>query len=170
MLKPKQKLYIKDKIDYLFFVGNVLIFLGCAITTILFVKKAKINRDWYFLLPTMICNFFSFLFVGCFLFKKTKIILYQTFHFQKKWLYFYMLGVTLYLFAFLFDSIFCMIAKSNIKSNWSEKTIQICLAVYVVLVMLLTSLAIFFQRFAQGKIDYEIEQKRHGKSKVDDQL
>lgn len=84
MLKPKQKLYIKDKIDYLFFVGNVLIFLGCAITTILFVKKAKINRDWHFLLPTMICNFFSFLFVGCFLFKKTKIILYQTFHFQKK--------------------------------------------------------------------------------------
>ena len=84
MLKPKQKLYTKDKIDYLFFVGNVLIFLGCAITTILFVKKTKINRDWYFLLPTMICNFFSFLFVGCFLFKKTKIILYQTFHFQKK--------------------------------------------------------------------------------------
>lgn len=34
--------------------------------------------------------------------------------------------------------------------------------------MLLTSLAIFFQRFAQGKIDYEIEQKRHGKSKVND--
>ena len=81
-----------------------------------------------------------------------------------------MLGVTLYLVAFLFDSIFCMNAKSNIKSNWSKKTIQICLVVYVVSVMLLTSLAIFFQRFAQGKIDYEIEQKRHGKSKVDDQL
>ena len=84
MLKPKQKLYIKDKIDYLFFVANVLIFLGCAITTILFVKRTKINRDWYFLLPTMICNFFSFIFVGWFLFKKTKIILYQTLHFQKK--------------------------------------------------------------------------------------
>ena len=168
MLKPKQKLYTKDKIDYLFFVANVLIFLGCAITTILFVKKTKINRDWYFLLPTMICNFFSFIFVGWFLFKKTKIILYQTFHFQKKWLYFYMLGITLYLIAFLFDSIFCMTAKSNIKWNWSEKTIQICLAIYVILVMLLTSLAIFFQRFAQWKIYYEIEQKRHGKSKVND--
>ena len=34
--------------------------------------------------------------------------------------------------------------------------------------MLLTSLAIFFQRFAQGKIDYEIEQKRHCKSSVND--
>jgi hypothetical protein len=45
MLKPKQKLYTKDKIDYLFFVANVLIFLGCAITTILFVKKTRINRD-----------------------------------------------------------------------------------------------------------------------------
>ena len=168
MLKPKQKLYTKDKIDYLFFVANFLIFLGCAVTTILFVKKTRINRDWYFLLPTMICNFFSFIFVGWFLFKKTKIILYQTFHFQKKWLYFYMLGITLYLIAFLFDSIFCMTAKSNIKWNWSEKTIQICLAIYVILVMLLTSLAIFFQRFAQGKIDYEIEQKRHGKSKVND--
>ena len=168
MRKPKQKLYTKDRIDYLFFVANVLIFLGCAITTILFVKKTRINRDWYFLLPTMICNFFSFIFVGWFLFKKTKIILYQTFHFQKKWLYFYMLGITLYLIAFLFDSIFCMTAKSNIKWNWSEKTIQICLAIYVILVMLLTSLAIFFQRFAQGKIDYEIEQKRHGKSKVND--
>ena len=168
MLKPKQKLYTKDRIDYLFFVANVLIFLGCAITTILFVKKTRINRDWYFLLPTMICNFFSFIFVGWFLFKKTKNILYQTFHFQKKWLYFYMLGITLYLIAFLFDSVFCMTAKSNIKWNWSEKTIQICLAIYVVLVMLLTSLAIFFQRFAQGKIDYEIEQKRHGKTKVND--
>lgn len=84
MLKPKQKLYIKDKIDYLFFVGNVLIFLGCAITTILFVKKTKINRDWYFLLPTVICNPLSSFFVVCFLFKKTKIILYQTLHFQKK--------------------------------------------------------------------------------------
>jgi hypothetical protein len=79
-----------------------------------------------------------------------------------------MLGITLYLIAFLFDSVFCMTAKSNIRLNWSEKTIQICLAIYVVLVMLLTSLAIFFQRFAQGKIDYEIEQKRHGKSSVND--
>lgn len=45
MIKTKQKLYTKDKIDYLFFVANVLIFLGCAITTILFVKRRKINHD-----------------------------------------------------------------------------------------------------------------------------
>ena len=45
MLKSKKKLYIKDKIDYLFFVANVLIFLGCAITTILFVKREKINHE-----------------------------------------------------------------------------------------------------------------------------
>ena len=79
-----------------------------------------------------------------------------------------MLGITLYLIAFLFDSIFCMIAKSNIRLNWTKKTIEICLAIYVILVMFLTALAIFFQRFAQGKIYYEIDQKRHGKSKVND--
>lgn len=84
MIKPKKKLYIKDKIDYLFFVANVLIFLGCAITTILFVKRKKVNYDWYFLLPTMICNFFSFILSGFFLLKKTKIVFYQSIHFQKK--------------------------------------------------------------------------------------
>lgn len=168
MIETKQKLYIKDKIDYLFFVANVLIFLGCAITTILFVKREKVNHDWYFLLPTMICNLFSFILIGLFLFKKTKIIFYQSLHFQKKWLYFYMIGIVFYLVAVLFDSIFCMIIKSNIRLNWSRNIINVCLTIYVVLIMFLTALAIFFQRFSQGKINYEIDQKKHGKSKVND--
>lgn len=79
-----------------------------------------------------------------------------------------MMGVVFYLIAILFDSIFCMIVKSNIRLNWTPQIINICLVIYVVFTMILTAIAIFFQRFSQGKIDYEIEQKKQGKSKVND--
>lgn len=156
-----------NPIDYLYFFAIFFVFLGCNITIIFYIKAKTTNilllkKDWILLLPTFCFNTLSFFMASFFAFIKSKDLFFKSSHFKKKWVNFYLASFILYVMTIVFTSTFCVVIKNNFIINWDFKFLKIILLVYFIFCFILTLTTIFLQKYAQFKIDFDIDQKKSG--------
>lgn len=167
MSKNKKEL-TKKPWWYLFLIANILVILGCAITYFLFKKidsGATIFQQIF--LPTLICNILSFLVLGFFVVLEYRDIIPKQMHFQKKWIYIYIVSICIFFIAIVFSTIFFIFIRDNWITNWNSDLKQIMLIVYLLVSTVLSLLSVGINRYARFGIDLDVYRRKHGQSPTD---
>ena len=142
---------------YLFILCNLVVLIGCAVTWGMAARGHDLNRLF---VPTLVCNLMAIALCALFVYLEIKAIMPKQMHFQKKWLYFYLVALILFLAAILFNAIFYIIAIKDSKDALKSHSWQ--LIVHFAVTGGLTLVSIGFQRYARFKIDLDILRRKHG--------
>lgn len=143
---------------YLFLFANVLVVLGCAITWIMCVQPDVQVNILY--VPTLVCNLVSIVLAALFMYFEAKNTMPQVVHFQRKWLWWYLVAIIIFVVALLFDIIFFVLCSN--KMPHTMPGYQTYLIVLLVVTGVLTLAAMGIQRYARFKIDLDIYRRKHG--------
>ncbi len=154
---------------YLFLTANVVVFLGAIITFVLF-KQPEVSNDIIKFVPTIVCNLSSMVFCGFFIWLEAKGIMNKAMHFQRKWLYWYLAALIVYLVAIIFSFTYLIIYRTFYfqPSAWQGQWWP--LIIDMVITGLLTLTAIGLQRYARFKIDLDIYRRTHGGQPKKDEI
>lgn len=144
---------------YLFLAANVIVLLGCAITWILF-KQEPVQYNLT-LIPTLVCNIVALILCGVFIYLEAKGIMAKVAHFRKKWLYWYLAAMIVFVVAILFCFIFIFIFKGS-HHDLDDGMRQTMLIIYFTITGVLTLVSVGLQRYARFKIDLDIYRRLHG--------
>lgn len=147
----------KKPIWYLFLAANVVVLLGCAITWII-CTRPNLNFKTI-LIPSVVCNIVALLMCGLFIWFEAKTTMPKAVHFQRKWLYWYLAALIVFVVAIIFNFIYIFIYMGNIKPTDRR---QWSLIIYFVITGVLTLVSIGLQRYARYKIDLDIYRRTHG--------
>lgn len=147
---------------YIFLAANVVMLLGCALTWILYTRDSV--QYTVTLIPTLICNIVSIILCGIFLWLEAKGIMAKVAHFRKKWLYWYLAAMIVFIVAIIFNFVFTFIYNGWHPSHKEEDLAKILLITYFVITALLTLVSIGLQRYARFKIDLDIYRRTHGEN------
>ncbi|XQP55392.1 MAG: DUF5453 family protein [Mycoplasmoidaceae bacterium] len=148
----------KKPIWYLFLAANVTVLLGCAITWIL-CTRPNFNYNTV-LIPGVVCNIAALLMCGVFIWFEAKNTMPKAVHFQRKWLYWYLASMIVFIVAIIFNFIYIFIYRNN-RTN-PDDIRQWSLIIYFVITGVLTLVSIGLQRYARFKIDLDIYRRTHG--------
>lgn len=143
---------------YLFLAANVLVLLGCAITFALFYNDTFKNNTTQYV-PTIVCNLVALVLSGLFIWLEAKGIMNKSMHFRKKWLWFYLSALIVFVVAIIYTFIFLFIF---VHFYWSEDVRKTVLIADIVVAGFLTLVAIGLQRYARFKIDLDMYRRTHG--------
>lgn len=158
---------------YLFLIANFCIILGCAITYFLFKKiDSGVTVVDKLFIPTLACNIASFIALVFFLIFEYKDIIPKQMHFQRKWIYVYVVSVCFFFLAIVFSIIFFIFIRDNWVSTttWNASFKQIMLIIYLAITALLTLLSIGINRYARFRIDLDVYRRKHGQNPNDKKL
>lgn len=167
MCENKREL-IKKPWWYLFLIANILVILGCTITYFLFKKNdtGAPNFQQIFL-PALICNILSFLVLSFFVVLEYRDIIPKQMHFQRKWIYIYIISICIFFSAIVFSTIFFIFIRNNWITNWNIDLKQTMLILYLAVSALLTLISIGINRYARFGIDLDVYRRRHGQNPGD---
>ncbi len=143
---------------YIFLAANVIVLLGCAITYVLF-RQPDLKNTFVNYLPSILCNIIALVLCGLFIWFEAKNTMPKAMHFQRKWLYWYLAALIVFVVAIIFNFIFLIIFNSYYF--WSNQQTW-PLIIYLVITGVLTLIAIGLQRYARFKIDLDIYRRTHG--------
>ena len=147
---------------YLFLAANVIVFIGAIVTYVLF-RQANVADKMINFVPTLVCNLVGLGLCGLFIWLEAKGIMNKAMHFQRKWLYWYLTALIIFVVSIIFSFAYFAIFRTKFfdpSSSVFEKTWP--LIIDVVLVGVLTLVSIGFQRYARYKIDLDIYKRNRG--------
>ena len=163
-IKNSKKEIDKKPWWYLFFLANIFILIGCALTYYFFKQIDNGQRFWQNLyLPTLICNALSFVTLIIFIYFDYKDITLKIMHFQKKWIYFYIISICIFVTSIIFSTIFFIFLFDKWPSL-DNNLKQSLLIIYLGITILLSLLSIGVNRYARFKIDLDVYRRRHGQN------
>lgn len=157
----------KKPIWYLFLASNILILLGCAITWILCIRE-NFNHDTI-LIPGVVCNIIALAACGLFIWFEAKSTMPKAVHFQRKWLYWYLSSIIVFVVAIIFSFIYIFIYRKNTTNPASDRR-QWSLIIYFVITGILSLVSIGLQRYARFRIDLDIYRRTHGELPKKDEI
>ena len=143
---------------YLFLAANVIVLIGCAVTFVL-IKNATSNSGAIFFVPSLVCNIAALVLAGFFVWLEAKNTMPKAVHFRRKWLWWYLAALIVFVVSIIFNFLFLIIYYNQIRipidADWP-------LIIYLVITGVLTLVAIGMQRYARYKIDLDIYRRKHG--------
>ena len=148
----------KKPIWYLFLIANVVVIIGCAVTYVLF-SNAVADEGTIFFIPSLVCNIVALVLCGLFVWLEAKYTMPKAVHFQRKWLWWYLAAIIVFVVSIIFNFIFIAIFKGYAKFPLSQTW---PLIIYIVITAVLTLVSIGLQRYARFKIDLDIYRRTHG--------
>lgn len=148
----------KKPVWYLFLASNVLVLLGCVITYIIFAR-ATTNQGSIYFVPSLVCNIVAIILCGLFIWLEAKNTMPKAVHFQRKWLWWYLSALIVFVCSIIFNFAFLMIYYNT---TWTPGSDLWPLIIYMVVTGVLTLIAIGLQRYARFKIDLDIYRRKHG--------
>lgn len=147
----------KKPIWYLFLAANVVVLLGTVVTYVLFRKN--IPNTMTIFVPTIVCNIVGLVLCGLFIWFEAKSTMPKAVHFQRKWLWWYLAALIIFVVAIIFNFIYLLIFNSM---YWGGNQQTWPLIIYMVITGVLTLVSIGIQRYARYKIDLDIYRRKHG--------
>lgn len=147
---------------YLFLGSNVIVFLGAIVTYVLFRQPNPADEIINFV-PTLVCNLVALVMCGLFVWLEAKGIMNKVMHFRRKWLYWYLVALIIFVVAIIFTFTYIAIFRTFFFDPSSSQFDQTWpLIIDMVLTGVLTLVSIGFQRYARYKIDLDIYKRTHG--------
>jgi len=145
---------------YLFLLANLIVIIGCAITFAYMYKSTAQSAPLLYL-ATLICNILAVIPAGFFVWLELKDLSPKIMHFQRKWLKFYIISASFFVAAIIFNAIFFCICgqRQEFMPGSDKKWVWI---IYLVITIVLTLVAIVFQRYARYRIDLDVYRRKHG--------
>lgn len=144
---------------YIFLASNVLVLLGCAITYVLF-RQPDVKNTFINYLPSVVCNILALILCGLFIWFEAKNTMPKAVHFQRKWLWWYLAALIIFVCSIIFNFIFLIIFNNYFWEPTNKQTWP--LIIYLVVTGVMTLIAIGLQRYARFKIDLDIYRRTHG--------
>jgi hypothetical protein len=146
---------------YIFLLANVIVLVSCLVTWGMLFKGFFNSLKW----PTLACNLTAIGLITIFLLIEYRITIPKIVHFQKKWLWWYLIAIIIFLFSIIFNFVFYyfVIQNSNLqvlknnRANWKF----LC---HVIIIGLLTLSSIAIQRYARFRIDLDLYRRVHGQN------
>lgn len=148
---------------YLFLASNVIVFIGVVVTFALF-KKPDVADNIVLWVPTIVCNLVALALCAIFIWLEAKGIMNKAVHFQRKWLYWYLSALIVFVVAVIFSFVFLVVFKMNFFNMRSEKYSYEWkpLIADIVVTGVLSLVSIGLQRYARYKIDLDIYKRNRG--------
>lgn len=143
---------------YLFLFANVAVFIGAIVTLVLF-KNGPVDTVVNFV-PTLVCNLVALVACGFFIWLESKGIMNKVAHFRRKWLWWYLVAIIVFIVAIIFTFVFYWVYRQFYFAP-NGPTWKVMIANPVV-AGVLTLVSIGLQRYARYKIDLDIYKRNHG--------
>ena len=166
-MQPSKDVSILNKkpIWYIFLLANVIILVSCFITWGMIFKGLSNSLH----LPILICNLLATALVALFLLIEYRNTIPKIVHFQKKWLWWYLSAITIFVLSIIFNFTFYYFAiqNSNFKQLKTHRTNWKFL-LHIIVISILTLVSIALQRYARFRIDLDIYRRIHGQTPSQD--
>lgn len=154
----RERTELDKKPTWFIFVGaNFSVVLGCAVTWILLARNEGQGLVW---IPTLVCNLVGLILCGLFMWFELKDIAPKIMHFQKKWLWIYIVAAIFFILSIIFNVLFFTLYLAE-KYTPGESPMW-PLIVYFVITAVLTLVSIGVQRYARFKIDLDVYKRKRG--------
>ena len=149
---------------YIFLLANVIVLVSCLVTWgMIFTGFSNSSLH----LPTLICNLLAMGLIIIFLYIEYRNTIPKIVHFQKKWLYWYLLAIIIFILTIIFNFIFYYFGIqwfSNELAQLAKKRANWKFLFHVIIIGILTLLSITLQRYARFRIDLDIYRRVHGQN------